>query len=78
MVARMRNDSRHVGQAEPEPEGGNVGTHEEGTWEDGGKVGDEVLQGMCIDANYANGGCPFMVNLVDVFVDTRMMSKSVK
>ena len=48
-------------------------THEDGAdlgWKD---IGYDVLYRVSVDGRNTNGGCPFMVLLVDVLIDTRMM-----
>ncbi len=57
----------------PEPGNGHVGAHHHGTQPEGQDVGDDVLQRVGVHGGDSRGGCPLMVDLVDVFVESRVM-----
>ena len=50
-------------------------THDQGSEDDGAQVGYKVFQRMRIYCNNANRGSPFMMDLVNVTVNTRMMEQ---
>ena len=50
-------------------------THEERPEPDWPQVGENMLNRVCIDGDYAGRGCPLMVDLVDVLVELGVMKE---
>ena len=75
MIATVSVDSGHKCYSKPQPGCSNVGAHYQRSKNNGGQIGNEMLQRVCIYCHNANRGRPFMVDLVDEPVNTRMMEK---
>ena len=71
----MADGRVHNGQSVPQPGDREVRPHDDwpqGYWE---VVGENLFHGVTVDGGYSSRCCPFVVRLVDVFVETRVVEQ---
>lgn len=69
MVATVGDDGDDEDQRKPNGDGGQVGSHDDGTHHRRQHVGDHMLNRMCVEGDHTNGSCPLVVFLVDFLVE---------
>lgn len=68
-------DGAEVGEAAPEPEHGRVRAQEDRPDDDGGDVGDDVLEGVRVQGRHRDGALPLVVPLVEVLVQQAVVEQ---
>ena len=76
VITAVSVDCRQQCHTEPHPDSGNVRSHDQRSHGDRQYVSNKVLQRMCINGNNTDGSCPFMMDLVDVTINRRMVKQS--
>ena len=75
VVASVRHCRGEDCQEVPQPDDREVRPHQDGTQSNGSQVDHIVLQRVTVDGGDANWGGPLVVRLMDVLVETRMVTK---
>ena len=75
MVATVRNGGGDQGYYKPNPTRAEVRTHQEGSNSWGCQVAQEMFYRMRIDSCHSHWGCPLVVHLVYMFVESWVMKQ---
>lgn len=76
VVAGVSIQSAEDGQRNPQPNGGNVGPHDQRPHKNRHQIWKNVLERVWINACDWNGRLPFVVEFVEPFVEKTMMKQS--